>query len=230
MLRWREHMRFGTFIAGAIGIAVIGYFAFRILDLEQRVALLSEQAGTRAAASSSAAGRSLSAGPVGALDKALDERLAAVERRLDSLAKQLSEKRGPAISDLGKSPTAQEEAILSVVERETSRIRDVQLEWQRTRWLETREQQLSSLATSMQLDAAQTTALRTALEREADDLIAVLRKPTFAEDPDQAVSEWKAALNTADNQALAVLKPEQQAVWLQLRHFERNALWPWLPK
>ena len=124
----------------------------------------------------------------------------------------------------------QEQTILSVVERENSRIRDVQLEWHRARWLETRDQQLAAFATSMHLQPDQTTALRSVLEHELNEMVSVLKRPGLAEDPDQAAADWQAVLSKTDQRALGVLTPEQQQVWVQVRQFERNVLWPWLPK
>ena len=183
-------MKLGTFIGCAAGTAVIGFLGFRIIDLEQRVALLVEQTGTGVSAdavASSAAGP-VTAGP----PRGYEQRISALEKRVDALAKQVVDKHRPGVADLRAGAMPQEQTILSVVERENSRIRDVQLEWHRARWLETRDQQLAAFATSIHLQPDQTTALRSVLAHERNEMVSVLKRPGLAEAPDQAAADWQA--------------------------------------
>lgn len=221
-------MKLGTFIAGTAGIVVLGVLGFRIIDLEQRVALLVEQSGVGQSTGVSTASAAPREGA--SVPKTMEQRLSSLERQVEALTKQLNQSHRPTSTDLKSGIFPQEEAILSVVERENSRIRDVQLEWHRARWQETRDQQLAAFATSQHLQPEQTMALRSALEHELDDMVMALKRPGWAEDPDQAASDWQAVLQKTDQSALAVLSPEQQQVWLQVRQFERAVLFPWLPK
>ena len=217
-------MRLTTFITGAALLVCFCFLGFRILDLEQRVALLSEQVGVPEVSSAprSASGPSShGTGPA----KGYEQRLVTLEKRVDGLASREGTSHANDSSGLPK-----EEAILSVIDRENSRIRDVQLEWHRGRWLEGREYQLSVFAQQQQLVPAQRDALRIVLEHEADAMVAVLKKPGLAEDPDQAAADWQAVLRETDTRARSVLTPEQQQAWDMARFFERRVLWPWLPE
>src|SRR4051812_9159955 len=126
-------MRLRTFIASALAASLFGLLGFRILDLEQRVAALAAQL---AEAAKSERATNPSAGP-----------RASCEQRLDALESRLARMKTRPNGALGASEPADpggvdvrdEAAILSVVERENSRIRDVQLEFSRSRWLEARD-------------------------------------------------------------------------------------------
>jgi hypothetical protein len=123
----------------------------------------------------------------------------------------------------------QEQAILSVVERENGRIRDVQLEWHKARWLETRKQQLAAFAFSQKLEPAQSVKLYDAIEGELTGLVEIMKRPSFAEEPDQVANDWLNVLGETDQRAQKLLTPQQYQTWLQGRLFERKVLWPWLP-
>jgi len=225
-------MRPRTITAGALGVCLIGFLGFRIIDLEQRVARLSEQLGVPAQAgeaTESARSKSSSASATGSGATGFEQRLRALEARVNSLHAATQKVRSPNADDLNASNLAKEQAILSVVERENSRIRDVQLEWHRARWIETREQALTVFASQHRLQPAQTVELRDALEREVDAMVKILKRPELAEDPDQAVGDWQAVLAETDARAQKVLTAEQQQAWWQGRVLERRVLWPWLP-
>ena len=214
------------FIAVVCALFVLGILGFRLLDLEQRVARLSEQLGSQELAESPVAvhkGRNDSTADVAT---GRDLRLDTLERRIDKLANSTASRVAePAHGTLGK-----EQDILSVVERENTRIRDVQLEWQRGRWLEARESQLAQFAAQQQLSSSQAESLRRALELETDGMIAVLKKPGLANNPDQAVNDWLDVLRETDERALRILAPDQQKAWGFARVLERRMLWPWLPE
>jgi hypothetical protein len=223
-------MRVATFMSGAAAIAVIGFLGFRILDLEQRVAALSEQLGAPIT-------------PVddpppnhGDMDDS-PERIppgAGFEQRLATLEKQLATlhaaQNAVASHTANTTPVHQDQEILSVVEREGSRIRDVQLEWHRSRWLEGRASQLNSFAKQFGLSQDQTAGMHGALQLETDAMVSVLKRPELAEDPDQFAADWQHVLDETDRAAQKVLTPEQNIAWTQARVYERGVLWPWLPK
>jgi hypothetical protein len=68
------------------------------------------------------------------------------------------------------------------------------------------------------------------LEHEVDRMIDALKRPGIMDDPDQFAADWKALLAETDRGAERVLTPEQMLWWNQGRSFERQTLWPWLPK
>jgi hypothetical protein len=219
-------MRLGTFLASAGVLFALGVVGFRIIDLEQRLAVLAAH-DDRREADAARPEQPTAAGSPTSSTRDYEARFRALEQRVANL-----ENRGqnwPMPSGVGEDRMKQEQAILSVVERENSRIREVQLEWHKARWLETRKQQLAAFAYSQQLQPAQTTHIYEALERELDGLAEVMKRPTFAEDPDQVASDWLKVLGQTDQQAQDVLSPTQYQTWVQGRLFERKVLWPWLP-
>src|ERR1700712_1656310 len=142
-------MRLSTYLASAAVLFAFGVVGFRIIDLEQRVAQLTAradqpEAGTKSDASSQ-----------GNLSKDYESRLRALEQRIGTF-ENLKEGLPMASGNIGVDRLQQEQAILSVVERENSRIREVQLEWHKARWLDTRKQQLAAFAFSQKLEPAQT--------------------------------------------------------------------------
>jgi hypothetical protein len=219
-------MRLSTFSTGAAALAILGFLGFRLRDVEQRVAALVTRLGETGPRSTSLAPTAKRDGGPPPNARGFEQRLSALERQVEALSR-LDFVSKPANVT---GSVAKEEAILSVVERETSRIRDVQLEWQRARWLEAREQQVTVLAAQLKLERRQTTELYRALEHEADAMVGVLKRPELALDPDQAASDWQAVLKHTDERAKSVLTPEQQQFWTQLRQFERAVFWSWLPK
>jgi len=203
-----------------------GVVGFRLIDLEQRLAALTaHNDGQEPESKHAEPPTAASVTPLLAKDN--EARLRAIELRIATLE---NFRQGiPMPSGVGEDRLKQEQAILSVVERENSRIREVQLEWHKARWLETRKQQLAAFAYSQQLQPAQTTHIYDALERELDGLAEVMKRPGFAEDPDQVASDWLKVLGQTDQQAQEVLSPVQYQTWVQGRIFERKVLWPWLP-
>lgn len=220
-----EGMRFSTFIAGAAAVALFGLLGFRILDLEQRVDALSAQLGVPAEATSDAAPNGTTT--LTAVPQGYEKRLAALEQRIKSLNAAPPPKAAPDTP--GNARLRDDEAILSVVERENQRVRDVQLEWSRSRWLEQREAQLTMFSSWLKLEPKQVETLHNSLEHEVNALVDVLKRPNLLDDPDQLASDWAAVLDKTDKEAAAVLTPDQRTWWTQGRTSERQTLWPWLP-
>jgi hypothetical protein len=222
-------MRMGTFMAAAALVAIIGFLGFRILDLEQRVAGVTHQLGSapsepEVATSGADAGPHPSSTVVAA--GGYEQRLRALEKRVQELQASIKK-----LDKIGAStdPVQADKEILSVIERESSRLRDVQLEWHRQRWVEARETQLSLFARQFGLSPQQTESLHKVLDHEVDEMVKQLRRPTLLEDPDQGASDWQAMLDETDREAQKILTPAQRAAWDQGRTFERKFLWPWLP-
>jgi len=220
-------MRLSTYLAAAAALVAFGFLGFRILDLEQRVALLSEQVGAPVSAGTD--GGTPTSQPAAGSQRGYEQRIAALEKRLQALSSH-SSSRSDSAPEAAPSSLSRDQAILSVVERENTRIREVQLEWHRSRWLETREKQLETFATQLQLSPGQTSELRGAVQSEIDRMVEIMKRPSFAEEPDQVANDWQAILSETDKRAASVLTPEQQQLWLQGRLFERRTLWPWLPE
>jgi hypothetical protein len=216
-------MRTGVFIGVALFVAVIGYLGFRILDLEQRVAALALQLDSAPAEPdplSAPAG-----GLTGTSKPGYEQRLLALEQRLSELK---SQRRAEPPESFRRDEQT-EKGILSVVERENQRIRDVQLEFHRAHWVDQRNAALILFAQGQGLSADQTTELQKLLVDEIDSAVTLLRKGTMLEDPDQAAIDWQAMLDETDAKARNHLKPEQRAAWNEQRANERRFLWPWLP-
>jgi hypothetical protein len=204
-----------------------GVVGFRIVDLEQRLALLTSHSDQKELDATNAAQRGEPIVP-GIPSKNIDARLRAIEERISALENMKDGLPMPT-GNIGEDRLKQEQAILSVVERENSRVREVQLEWHKARWLETRKQQLAGFAYSQKLDPAQTTRIYEALETELNGLADVMKRPTFAEEPDQVATDWLNVLGETDRKARETLSAEQYQTWEQGRMFERKVLWPWLP-
>jgi hypothetical protein len=217
-------MRTRTFIAAAALVAFLGYLAFRIIDLESRVANLTRQLGAapEPAAQPSAPDKPASApvAPQGYL-----QRLAALEKQVEAL------KLGRERLDKMGSPGGplDDKAILSVVERENNRVKDVQLEWNRARWMENRDEQLATFTKTYGLTPDQTANLQKSMHEEVDTMVALLRRPGLLDDPDQAATDWQNMLEVTDKAAQRYLNPAQLGAWNQARSFERRLLYPWLP-
>src|ERR1700712_741868 len=147
-------MRLSTYLASAAVLFAFGVVGFRIIDLEQRVAQLTARAD-QPEAETNPAGTKSDASSQGNLSKDYESRLRALEQRIGTF-ENLKEGLPMASGNIGVDRLQQEQAILSVVERENSRIREVQLEWHKARWLDTRKQQLAAFAFSQKLEPAQT--------------------------------------------------------------------------
>jgi hypothetical protein len=227
MLCFNAAMRLSYFLAGVSVLVAFGFLGFRILDLEQRLAVLTQRSDEDERQAHASEPRKV------AIDTAVpskdyETRLRTIEQRI-AMLESLKQALPMPNSALGEGRLKQEEAILSVMERENSRVREVQLEWHKARWLETRKQQLAGFAYQQNLEPAQTTRLYEALERELDGLADVMKRPSFAEEPDQVASDWLKILGDTDHQAQEALSPAQYQAWSQGRLFERKVLWPWLP-
>jgi hypothetical protein len=218
-------MRPSTLLASAGVLLAFGLLGFRIFDLEQRLALLTARSEE---AESAHAEERREVTNQGAPPKDYDARLRAIEQSIAALENMRAGLPMPT-GNIGENRLKQEQAILSVVEQENSRIREVQLEWHKARWLETRKQQLAAFAFSQKLEPAQSTHLYEALESELNGLADVMKRPSFVEEPDQAATDWLNILGETDRQAQGTLTPAQYQTWTQGRLFERKVLWPWLP-
>jgi hypothetical protein len=221
-------MSFRSFLVGAAVLVVLGVLGFRILDLEQRVALLSEANKREESDSGAPSAAQTAAGNSIAAAKTIETRLRTIEQRISALENMKQGLATPS-GNMSEDRLRQEQAILSVVERENGRIRDVQLEWHKARWLETRKQQLAAFAYSQNLQPAQSTKLYDAIESELDGLVTIMKQPSFAEEPDQVANDWLNVLGKTDQRAQELLTTAQYQTWLQGRFFERKILWPWLP-
>ena len=219
-------MRISALLALAL---VLGgsYFGYRVARLEQRVDALQLQLG-RPAPEGTASDKPDGAGTGGGHE----HRLLALERDVTSLRDELRTLE-QARARKGESTAAQaagnEKQILSVVDREQSRIRDRQLEFHRTRMIEGREAALEDFAQRYGLSPSQTDQLHELLTDEVDRMVEILRRRESLENPEQATADWMATLEQTDDAAHRVLDPAQRGPWDQARAVERHVLWPWLP-
>jgi hypothetical protein len=216
-----------TFMAAAAAVALLGYLFFRIVDLETRVASLTQQLGSPTAADAPVANTDTTDKTPSAPSPPLgyQQRLTALEKDVASL--KAAQQRVQTASGTGRAQDDKD--ILSVVERENSRIRDVQLEWNKARWLENRDAQLVAFARQYGLTSDQTSGLQKALQQEVDRMVELMKRPGLMDDPDQAAADWQAMLDATDKSAQEVLSPSQVGPWNQARLFERRVFFPWLP-
>lgn len=211
-------------MAAAALVAAFGFLGFRLVDLEQRVAALNRQLGEPAESDPTAEDNH----PSEARNNGLGygQRLSSLEKRIREL--EMTRPTPQYVSSIVNDPQA-ENAVLSVVERENSRIRDVQLEFHRNHWLDQRNLALAVFAKTYALSTTQTVEVQKALTHEVDAMVEQLRRPTFLEDPDQAASDWQTTLEETDSKVKNLLTSEQYLAWDISRTFERQVLWPWLP-
>jgi hypothetical protein len=211
-------------MAAAALVAFLGYLGFRIVDLEGRVANLTRQLGAAPnSAPEQTSHTDVHSSAAAAAPQGFAQRLAALEQHVQALRlerQRVEKPQGPALDD---------KEILSVVERENNRVKDVQLEWNRARWIENRDEQLTAFSKTYGLTPEQTANLQKAMRTEVDTMVELLRRPGLLDDPDQAASDWQNMLDTTDKSAKQVLNPAQLGAWNQVRTFERRLLWPWLP-
>jgi hypothetical protein len=220
-------MRVGTFMSGAAAVTVVGLVGFRVLDVEQRVSALSALIGAPAPALPNVVDERAGGGVVNVPGADYEQRLSALESRVTALS---AVQAAAAKPSPGQDRARQDQEILAVVARENNRMRDVQLDWHRSRWLEGRDSQLGAFAQQTGLSSDQSAGLKTSLQHEVDAMVSVLKKPELIEDPDQLASDWQAVLDATDRDAQKMLTPAQNTAWAQAREIERGVLWPWLPK
>lgn len=216
----------------AASLALCAWLVWRVVGLERRLETLSNLVGPPAP-------------PSAAPHPAVTERMTSVEDELDGIKndmralQQRIERVGvlvaqaPAVAPVRSAAAAAEHAltdqhIVAVVEREQARVRERQLLYQRTRWLEWRNAALEDFAKSYHLSPWQKQQLHQLLSDEVEDMVDILRRPDAAENPERVVKDWKKKLDETDEDARHVLEPAQVAPWDQARAIERRLLWPWL--
>ena len=209
----------------AVAVAVCGYLGFRVFSLERRLDIVSARLGAPDARTPGAA--SAGAGPGDH-----EQRLRVLERDLRSLRddlRSLEQATGEKVEPAAAPTEGGDQRILSVVEREQKRIRDKQLQFHRTRWLEWRQAALEEFADKYGLTAQQEEQVERLLTQEIDALTEILRRPDVLENPERASEDWLTVLEATDRAARGVLNPAQLAPWEAARTLERRVLWPWLP-
>lgn len=216
-------------IAAALCAVVVGFFGYRSVVLEQRIDALRRQLGETPAAadpSSSKANVAVSG------DQSVSQRarLGELEKGVTSLDAKLRTLRYASGGAPNLPENEMREEILSVVQRESSRVRDVQLDWSRERWQEARDQQLAAFARDYGLSSDQTATMQKGLAHEVDAMVEVLRRPTLFEEPERTVKDWQALRTVTDETAERTLTPAQLQAWNLVREFERKILYPWLPE
>ncbi len=219
--------RWAGSIAAVAAIALCAYFGYRMAALERRVGALTERLGETPSTDGSA-GAGAGSG--------YEQRLTALEREQVALREDLhtletatdpTPPRPAQVATAGH-PLG-EQHILSVIGKETSRIRDRQLEFHRERWVEQREIALEQFAQSQKLSARQRDMLQQLLTSELDAMVGILKQPDAGENPERVADDWMAALEATDYAAHKLLDPAQANAWNFARLIERRVLWPWLP-
>jgi hypothetical protein len=204
-----------SWIATAGAIVLCAFLAYRVVRLEGRIDELMTQVQDA----------EVPAADHGRRIEALANELTRMRQELSLVERQT---RGKVdVEDLDDSVS--EDRILSVVTSEAERIRDRQLEFQRDRWVEHRDQALDDFVRRHGVAAQQAQRLRELVTEEIDSLTELLKTKDALDNPEQAASDWAAILSDTDRQVASLLTAEQLASWQQARLLERKVLWPWLP-
>lgn len=208
-------------LTGILVIASFAYLGYRVLSLETRVASLAKELGVSA--------RTPAAGAQSAVpEESQKSRLAAMDHELKSLRDDLRTLE-EATGNVPTIETGADQRILSVVDREQTRLRDRQLEFHRSRWLKLREESLELFAEKHGLSQRQVDQLYEILVDEVDRMTELMRGKDMQEDPEKSSSELLALLEQTDRSAYRILAPSQVEPWDTARIIERRVLWPWLP-
>jgi len=223
----------------ALAAICVGLFARqqslegRLRVLERATRLQGQQAGSGAEAGGAPAQSDPQAAPGLANAADAQARLRSVATEVERLREDLKslEKataQSATLQDLDQ--VAGEDRILSVVEREQNRVRDKQLEFQRDRWIEFREEAVADFTRRAQLNPDQSFAVKQALAREVDAMVSLLKRNDLMEDPELAARTWRETLDGTDLAVEDVLDERQYESWIAARQMERRVLFPWLPK
>jgi len=209
----------------------VGYLAMQVHSLSQRVDGLRAQLGAPAP-SGDDAGHPPAGGdtkPADAAKSGHEQRLAKLEAEQKSLRADLRTLE-EATADTFAVPDADPKQVLNIVGQEATRIRDRQLDFQRSRWLKWRSATLDQFARAYGLSEEQSSQIDDLLTSETDRLVDVMRQPHAAENPEQVATDWATVLHDTDVAAHGILDPQQIGPWDSARAFERRVLWPWLPE
>ena len=215
-------MSLRSFFIVAPLVVVLAFLGYRVVDLQHDVDVLKRQVRELKVARTRADDTAASASTSSYVQ---EQRITALEQRTAGLK---NDAKGLLGAGAAMPDPKADAKILSVVERENSRLRDIHLEWSRPRWIELRDAELKDFARKNNLSEAQTASVKNALEREVDAMIAVMKRPNVLEDPDSLIHDWQGLLEDTDASVRRVLNPAQLAVWDQVRVFERKVFWPWL--
>ena len=218
-------------LAGSVIYSI--YLGFRVSDLERKLA--ERKAGTPADGKATPWPEERG-GPVAGV--AGPARPASIEARLDTIEDDLAhmqeeyaeiDEQLAGGTTQGSGGAVDENRILDVVTKAQTRVRDRQLEFHGAQWRKARSAMLSDFASRNNLEGWQVEELKTAIDEEIDEAVALLAKPESAENPELVAVEWQKRLNATDVEAMRVLTGPAAEAWMAARMFERQLLWPWLP-
>jgi hypothetical protein len=122
------------------------------------------------------------------------------------------------------------EKVLSVINSEVQRIRDIQLKRNRDSLVKYRKAAVREFAIKQGLTAGQESALQTILEDEVDKMVEILRDVNWENAPPTFMAEWTAMLAQTNDKIQDILNADQMSMYLYLRHLELQAMQGWLPK
>ena len=219
-----RHVTTTIVVSIAVVLVVVLGLVMRILNLERSVVELTRRIGAVPDSRAHQDARD-SASPVNA---GLERRITRLEARVANLAA-LPVMSARTTTHVNARAQHSNEEILSVVKAEAGRLREQQLEFWRSRWLETRKAQVAAFAQQNGLSTEQATGLTQVLEREIDGMVALLDRVDAEDDPDAVSEDWTRLLQQTDHDAAGLLIGMQVFRWYQARMFERQLLWPWLP-
>ncbi len=222
-------------------IGVFGLLIFWVANLEQRVETLyavvhssTDEVGEEGGTTPAASGQGVSPQRFRELEGKV-EKLQADLSGLSlgqKLAQGGSQKKGSSSSSLGDAVKSSklDEYILSVVRDEATRMRDETVDTYRDVWAQQRMEAIRQFAQQQGLSADQEAGVQRSLEDEVYKIVEAVRTPEQIKDPQQAVASLLQTFKETDEQVEKLLNKQQMAVYLYLRHLERQTLMPWLPK
>lgn len=120
--------------------------------------------------------------------------------------------------------------VLSVIETEVERVKDLQLKRNRDALIKYRKAAVREFAIKQGLTAGQESAIQTILEDEVDKMVELLADVNWENAQPAFAAEWAAMLAQTNDKVQDILNADQMSIFLYLRHLEQSAMQPWLPK
>ena len=242
-----------------IVIPILGFFGFRIMDLEDRVGLLHQMIEMQSRSAKPIADQpgddqpgddepeegyepaveSDESEPQAEAPSEPPREMEELRARVEKLEARLqgSEASGQQASvedqvvalATPRKKEKFEDYLRSVLRDEADRLRDQQLLKHRDAVVENRMNAVNEFAKRAGLSPDQESSIASILTDEADRMMEVLKQPEALEDPPRALEKWSDMLKETDEQAAEVLNSSQMLFYMQLRKLEQDVLMPWLP-
>lgn len=166
----------------------------------------------------------------------LEEEVTRLTAQIDRIRIQLANGSTETVAPDEGAPATQEppkvfsDKVLTVINSEVQRIRDIQLKRNRDALVRYRKAAVREFAIKQGLTAGQESAIQTILEDEVDKMVEILRDVNWEDAPPNFMAEWTAMLAQTNDKVQDILNADQMSIFLYLRHLEQQAMQSWLPK